>query len=52
MPNLPPTMKSMFSSPRSASSPPTQLTRSTLSYSQLRVPFVFKGATVIPVKIR
>lgn len=52
MPNLPPTMKSMFSSRRAASSPATDLTRSTLSQSQIMVDYVFKGATVIPVKIK
>ncbi len=52
MPNLPPTMKSMFSSSRAAVSTPIELTQSTLSYYQLPVPFVFKGATVIPVRIK
>ncbi|MBE3126002.1 MAG: hypothetical protein IMZ57_10140 [Acidobacteria bacterium] len=52
MPNLPPTMKSMFASPRAAASPPTEITRSTLSEYQLPVPYVFKGGATIPVKIR
>ncbi len=52
MPNLPPTLKSMFASPRAASSSPTELTRSTLSEYQLPVPYVFRGAAVIPIKIR
>ena len=52
MPNLPPTMKSMFSSPRAAASAPTELNKSTLSEYQLRVPHVFKGAALIPIKIR
>ncbi len=52
MPNLPPTMKSMFSSPRAATSNPIELTRSTLSEYQMVVPDVFKGAVVIPIKIK
>jgi hypothetical protein len=52
MPNLPPSMKSMFSSSRAASSAPTDLNRSTLYQVQVRVPYVFQGATVIPVKIK
>ncbi len=52
MPNLPPSMTSMFASPRAASSDPTDLTRSTLFQVQVRVPYVFQGATVIPVKIK
>jgi hypothetical protein len=52
MPNLPPTLKSMFASPRAATSSPTELTRSTLSEYQLPVPYVFRGAAVIPIKIR
>ena len=52
MPNLPPSMKSMFASPRAASSAPTDLTRSTLFQIQVRVPSVFQGATIIPVKIK
>ena len=52
MPNLPPTMKSMFSSPRAAASAPTELEKSTLSYTYLPVTSVFRGAVVIPIKIR
>lgn len=52
MPNLPPTLKSMFSSARAAASSPTELTRSTLSEYQLPVPYVFKGVAVVPIKIR
>lgn len=52
MPNLPPTMKSMFSSSRAASSAPTELTISTLGQYQMPVPFVFQGLAVIPVKIK
>jgi hypothetical protein len=42
----------MFSSPRAASSSPTDLTRSTLFQVQVRIPYVFQGATVIPMKIK
>ncbi|UCC40082.1 MAG: hypothetical protein JSV96_01065 [Candidatus Aminicenantes bacterium] len=52
MPNLPPTMKAMFSSPRAAASAPTELEKSTLSYTYLPVTSVFRGAVVIPIKIR
>lgn len=52
MPNLPPTLKSMFASPRASASSPMELTRSTLSEYQLPVPYVFRGAAVIPIKIR
>ncbi|MFQ6109577.1 MAG: hypothetical protein ACE5L7_08505, partial [Candidatus Aminicenantales bacterium] len=52
MPNLPPSMKAMFSSPRAVASGPTELTRSTLKEYQLPVDYVFKGAVVIPIKIR
>ncbi len=52
MPNLPPTMKSMFASPRAAASAPTELTKSTLMEYQVRVPYVFKGLAMIPIKIK
>ena len=52
LPNLPPSMKAMFASPRAASSAPTDLTRSTLFYTQVRVPAVVQGAVVIPLKIK
>ena len=52
MPNLPPTMKSMFASPRASAPSPTEITRSTLSEYQLAVPYVFKGGATISVKIR
>jgi hypothetical protein len=52
LPNLPPTLKSMFASPRASASSQTELTRSTLSEYQLPVPYVFRGAAVIPIKIR
>lgn len=52
MPNLPLTLKSMFSSPRASASSATELTRSTLSEYQIPVPYVFRGSAVIPIKIR
>jgi len=52
LPNLPPSMKSMFSSPRVATSIPTEISKSTLSYFQIRVPFVFQGAAMIPINIK
>ena len=52
MPNLPPSMKSLFASPRAAASAPTELTRSTLGEFQLPVPHVFRGMASIPVKIK
>lgn len=52
LPNLPPSMKSMFSSPRVATSVPTEISKSTLSNFQIPVPFVFQGAALIPIKIK
>jgi len=52
MPNLPPAMKSLFTSPRAASAAPTELTISTLSEYQLPIPYMFRGITTIPLKIR
>jgi hypothetical protein len=52
MPNLPPSLKSMFASPRAAGSSPTELTRSTLREYQLPIPYVFRGMAVVPVKIK
>lgn len=52
MPNLPPSMRAMFSSPRAASSSPTEINKSTLGYYQLRVPNVFQGMAVIPIRIK
>jgi hypothetical protein len=51
MPNLPPSVKSMFASPRATSSP-TELTRSTLREYQLPIPYVFRGMAAIPVRIK
>jgi len=52
MPNLPPTMKSMFSSPRAASTPPVKITRSTLGEYRHGIPYVFSGLAVIPLKVK
>ena len=52
MPNLPPSMKSLFASPRAAATAPTELTRSTLGEYQLPIPHVFRGVASIPVKIK
>lgn len=52
MSNLPPSMKSMFASPRAAASSPTELNKSTLMEYQLPIPFVFRGEAVIPIKIK
>ncbi|MDW7761463.1 MAG: SpoIVB peptidase S55 domain-containing protein [Acidobacteriota bacterium] len=52
MPNLPPTLKTMFASPRAAASSATDLSRSTLNEYQLPVPYVVRGSAVIPVQIR
>ena len=52
MPNLPPTLKSMFASPRASAAGPTEITRSTLAEYQLPVAHAFKGGATIPVRIR
>jgi hypothetical protein len=52
MPNLPPSMKSIFASPRAAASAPTELTRSTLREYQMPIPYVFRGMASVPVKIK
>jgi len=52
MPNLPPSMKAMFMSPRTAVFPPTELNKSTTREYQYPVPYVFKGLAVIPLKIK
>ena len=52
LPNLPPTLKSMFASPRASATGPTEITRSTLSEYQLSIPYVFRGGATIPVRIR
>jgi hypothetical protein len=52
MPNLPPTLKTMFASPRASAANPTEITRSTLSEYQIAIPYIFKGGASIPVRIR
>jgi hypothetical protein len=52
LPNLPPSIKSMFASPRAAASAPTELMKSTLREYQLPIPYVFRGMASIPVKIK
>jgi len=52
MPNLPPTLKSMFASGRASGAGPTEITRSTLAEYQIPIPFMFKGGATIPVRIR
>ncbi|MGB2845048.1 MAG: hypothetical protein WBC02_09360, partial [Candidatus Aminicenantaceae bacterium] len=52
MPNLPPTIKTMFSSPRAAASAAKELNKSTLSELQLPIPYVFRGSVLIPIKIK
>ena len=52
MSNLPPSMKSMFASPRAAASAPTEITQSTLMEYQLPIAYVFRGKAVIPIKIK
>ena len=52
LPNLPPTMKSMFSSPRASASSPIEISKSTLREYQFEVPYVYQGSALIPLKIR
>jgi hypothetical protein len=52
MPNLPPAIRALFSSPRSASSPSIEINSSTLGEYQLPVPYIFKGLASIPIRIR
>jgi hypothetical protein len=52
MPNLPPTMKTMLSSARAASTPPIEITRSTLGEYRHGIPYVFNGLAVIPLKVK
>ncbi len=52
MPNLPPSLKMMFTSPRAATASLTEINRSTLGEYQLPVPYVFKGSVNIPIKIK
>jgi len=52
LPNLPPSYKSMFTSPRAATTNLAEISKSTLSEYQLPIPYVFKGALTIPIKIK
>ncbi len=51
-PDIPPGYKAMLTSPRAATANLTEISRSTLSEYQLPVPFVFKGAITVPIKIK
>jgi len=52
MPNLPASLKMMFTSPRAATTSLTEINRSTLGEYQLPVPYVFKGSVNIPINIK
>ncbi|MDI6845001.1 MAG: SpoIVB peptidase S55 domain-containing protein [Candidatus Saccharicenans sp.] len=52
LPNLPPTLKNMFLSPRASTPGLTEISRSTLIEYQLPVPYVFRGAVTVPVRIK
>ncbi len=52
LPNLPPSLKNMFSSPRASTANLTEINRSTLTEYQLPVPYVFRGALTIPIRIK
>jgi hypothetical protein len=52
MPNLPPSMKAVFVSPRASSSVPTELSVSTLGEYQVEIPYAISGAAAVPVRIR
>ncbi|MHB8054754.1 MAG: SpoIVB peptidase S55 domain-containing protein [Candidatus Aminicenantales bacterium] len=52
LPNLPPSMKSLFASTRAGSAAPVEINVSTLAEYQMPVPFAFEGLAVIPLKIR
>jgi hypothetical protein len=52
MPNLPPSMKSLFASPRAGSAAPVEISVSTLAEYQMPVPFAFEGLAIVPLKIR
>ena len=51
-PDVPPGYKAMLTSPRAATANLTEIDRSTLSEYQLPVPYVFKGAITVPIKIK
>ncbi len=52
LPNLPPSLKNMFVSPRASTTSLTEINRSTLTEYHLPVPYVFRGALTIPIKIK
>ena len=52
LPNLPPSLKNMFSSPRASTTNLNEIQKSTLTEYQLPVPYVFRGALSIPIKIK
>ncbi|MCX8160122.1 MAG: hypothetical protein N3G18_04230 [Candidatus Saccharicenans sp.] len=52
LPNLPPSLKNMFISPRASTTDLTEINRSTLTEYQLPVPYVFRGALTIPIRIK
>lgn len=52
LPNLPPTFRTMFTSPRASTSNLTEINQSTLGEYQLPIPYAFKGAIRIPIKIK
>ena len=52
LPNLPPSLKNMFISPRASTTGLTEINKSTLTEYQLPVPYVFRGAVTVPVRIK
>jgi len=52
LPNLPPSLKAMFTSPRASTVNLTEINRSTLSEYQFPIPYAFRGAITIPIKIK
>ncbi|MDY0232106.1 MAG: hypothetical protein RBR88_06455, partial [Candidatus Saccharicenans sp.] len=52
LPNLPPSFRNMFTSPRASTTSLTEISKSTLSEYQLPVPYVVKGALTIPVRMK
>lgn len=52
LPNLPPSLKNMFLSPRASTTNLTEINRSTLTEYHLPVPYVFRGALTIPIRIK
>lgn len=52
LPNLPPSFRNMFTSPRASTTSLSEISKSTLSEYQLPVPYVVKGALTIPVRMK